>query len=102
MCLDKWTLGWRVNGCMCEYVAAPEMFLHKMPDGLSFELAAMCEPMAVAVYDVAEHGKININDLWSCREAAQLVFWRPIWQNGWVHVVWCLRVLMQANIAVSA
>ena len=62
MCQEKWTLGWRVNGCFCDTVAAPEMFLHRIPDGVSFELAALCEPLAVAVYDVAEHGRININD----------------------------------------
>ena len=62
LCLEKWTLGWRTNGSMGEYVALPEIVLHKIPDGLSFELAAICEPVAVAVYDIAEHGKININD----------------------------------------
>lgn len=62
LCMEKWTLGWRTNGSMCEYVAAPEKFLHKIPDGLSYELAALCEPVAVAVYDIAEHGKIDIND----------------------------------------
>ena len=62
LCLEKWTLGWRIDGCMAEYVVVPEMFLHAMPDGLSFELAALCEPVAVAVYDIAEHGKVHIND----------------------------------------
>jgi L-iditol 2-dehydrogenase len=62
MCPDKWTLGWRTNGCMCEYIAMPEMFLHKIPEGLDLETAALCEPMAVAVYDIAERGGININD----------------------------------------
>ena len=61
-CMEKWTLGWRTDGAMCDYVAMPEKHLHKIPDGLSYELAAMCEPTAVAVYNVAEHGKININD----------------------------------------
>lgn len=62
LCMEKWTLGWRTNGCMCEYVAAPEKFLHRIPEGVSFEMAALCEPVAVAVYDIAEHGGININD----------------------------------------
>lgn len=62
MCMEKWTLGWRTDGSMAEYVAAPEIFLHRIPEGVSFTLAALCEPVAVAVYDVAEHGKINIGD----------------------------------------
>ena len=62
LCMEKWTLGWRTDGAMCDFVAMPEKHLHKIPDGLSYELAALCEPVAVAVYDIAEHGKININD----------------------------------------
>lgn len=62
MCMEKWTLGWRTDGSMGEYVAAPEMFLHRIPEGVSYTLAALCEPVAVAVYDIAEHGKINIGD----------------------------------------
>lgn len=62
LCMEKWTLGWRTNGSMGEYVSVPEMFLHKIPDALCYQLAALCEPVAVAVYDIAEHGKINIGD----------------------------------------
>lgn len=62
MCKSKHTLGWRTNGSFGEYVAVPEDILHRMPDTLSFEMAALCEPMAIAIYDVAEHGKINVND----------------------------------------
>jgi len=62
LCMEKWTLGWRTDGCMTEYVTAPEMFLHRIPDGLDYTMAALAEPLAVAVYDIAEHGKININD----------------------------------------
>ena len=62
MCMEKWTLGWRTDGSMAEYVAAPEMFLHRIPEGVTYTLAALCEPVAVAVYDIAEHGKINIGD----------------------------------------
>ena len=63
LCPEKWTLGWRIDGCMAEYVVAPEMFMHRIPDGLSYKMAALCEPVAVAVYDIAEHGKVHINDL---------------------------------------
>jgi L-iditol 2-dehydrogenase len=62
LCPQKQTLGWRVDGAMTDYVAMPERLLHRIPDNVSFELASICEPLAVAVYNVAEHGKININD----------------------------------------
>ena len=62
MCIEKLTLGWRIDGCMTDYIALPEFILHKIPDDLSFEMAALCEPMAITIYDVAERGKINVND----------------------------------------
>jgi len=62
MCTKKLTLGWRVNGGMAEYVSIQERFLHRIPDALSFKLAALCEPLAVAVYSIAERGKIKMND----------------------------------------
>lgn len=62
LCTSKLTIGWRVNGAMTDYIAMPEKLLHRIPDGVSDEVAALCEPLAVAVYNVAEHGKINLND----------------------------------------
>jgi L-iditol 2-dehydrogenase len=63
MCPEKLTLGWRIDGTFTDYIALPEMVLHKIPDELSFELAALCEPMAITVYDIAENGKIGVNDI---------------------------------------
>ena len=62
LCKEKLTLGWRIDGVFTDYIALPELVLHKMPDGLSFQLAALCEPLAISIYDVAEHGKIELND----------------------------------------
>ena len=62
MCIDKQTLGWRTNGTFTDYIALPEIVLHKIPDGLSYELAALTEPLAIVIYDVAERGKTKCND----------------------------------------
>lgn len=50
MCAQYSYLGSRVNGGFAEYVSVPEWNLMALPDEVSFEQAAMLEPMAVAVH----------------------------------------------------
>lgn len=40
------------DGAMCELLVAPRRFVHPVPDGLSPQLAALAEPMAVACHAV--------------------------------------------------
>lgn len=50
MCRSYNYLGSRRNGGFAEYVAVPEKNLIRLPESVSFETAAMMEPMAVAVH----------------------------------------------------
>ena len=50
MCRDYSYLGSRRDGGFAEYVAAPEWNLIELPENVSYEEAAMLEPMAVAVH----------------------------------------------------
>lgn len=50
MCRKYSYLGSRRNGGFAEYVAVPERNLIELPDNVTFEEAAMLEPMAVAVH----------------------------------------------------
>lgn len=50
MCRNYSYLGSRRNGGFAEYVAVPEDNLIILPDNVTFEEAAMMEPMAVAVH----------------------------------------------------
>jgi len=50
MCRNYSYLGSRRNGGFAEYVAVPEDNLIKLPESVTFEEAAMLEPMAVAVH----------------------------------------------------
>ena len=52
MCRDYDYLGSRRDGAFAEYVAVPEWNLLELPENVSFEQAAMMEPMAVAVHAV--------------------------------------------------
>jgi L-iditol 2-dehydrogenase len=42
----------RQDGAFAEYVAVPQRILYRLPDSLSFERAAMVEPVSVAVHAV--------------------------------------------------
>ncbi len=43
---------YRQHGAFAEYVSVPQHILHRLPDGMSFERAALVEPVAVAVHAV--------------------------------------------------
>lgn len=43
----------RFHGALAEYVAVPQHILYRLPEGLSFQHAAMVEPLAVAVHAVS-------------------------------------------------
>lgn len=40
------------GGGLAEYTVFPEEFVHKIPDGMSYEQAALVEPMAVALHSI--------------------------------------------------
>ncbi len=57
LCEDRIVLGvscgdYRRDGAFAEYVAVPSHILYSMPDDLSFEKAAMTEPVSVVVHAV--------------------------------------------------
>jgi L-iditol 2-dehydrogenase len=49
------------HGAFAEYLAIPQHILHKIPDNVTFEQAAMVEPAAVAAHAVRISG-INVGD----------------------------------------
>ncbi|MBT8359763.1 MAG: galactitol-1-phosphate 5-dehydrogenase [Deltaproteobacteria bacterium] len=66
LCDNRRVLGvspkeYRQHGAFAEYVAVPEHILYRLPDGLSFEQAAMVEPVSIAFHSVALT-PISLND----------------------------------------
>jgi len=66
LCDDRRVLGvapkeYRQHGAFAQYVAVPEHVLYRLPDGLSFEQAAMVEPVSIAFHAVALT-PISLND----------------------------------------
>jgi len=62
ICAEKRSPGWGINGAFTDYLVMPSMLLHKIPEGLSYELAALAEPMAITIHQVIERGKIECQD----------------------------------------
>ena len=54
--------GAAVDGAMRRFVAVPARILHRAPDGLTFEKAALTEPCCVAYSAVVQNGRIKPGD----------------------------------------
>ncbi len=54
--------GYGVNGAMTQFVRVPERCLHRIPDSLPFEKAALTEPCCVAYQAVCVNGRVRPGD----------------------------------------
>ncbi|MDW8107195.1 MAG: zinc-binding dehydrogenase [Armatimonadota bacterium] len=63
LCPHRLGFGYGVNGAMARYVRVPARLLHRLPDSLSFEDAAMTEPCCVAAHAVIECSRLKPGDL---------------------------------------
>lgn len=58
MCPERLSIGYGVDGCMAEYMCVREGLLHRIPEGMDFGTASLCEPCAVACHAVFTNTKI--------------------------------------------
>lgn len=54
--------GYGVDGAMTQFVRVPERCLHRIPDSVSFEKAALTEPCCVAYQAVCVNGRVRPGD----------------------------------------
>lgn len=54
--------GYGVDGAMTEFVRVPERCLHRIPDSLPFQKAALTEPCSVAYNAICVNGRIRPGD----------------------------------------
>jgi L-iditol 2-dehydrogenase len=62
ICPNKRSPGWGIDGAMTKYICYPERLLHKIPDTMTFDQAALVEPTGNCVTDIIEHSKITPGD----------------------------------------
>ncbi|MBH53089.1 MAG: galactitol-1-phosphate 5-dehydrogenase, partial [Opitutaceae bacterium] len=65
LCEDRMVLGvscgdYRRHGAFAEFITIPERILYALPDNITFEQAAMVEPVSVAVHAV-ERSPLHLN-----------------------------------------
>ncbi|HYE69678.1 MAG TPA: alcohol dehydrogenase catalytic domain-containing protein [Anaerovoracaceae bacterium] len=56
VCQSLKLLGAHMDGCFAEYVTIPAKKMYRIPSGFDLKLAALAEPLAVAVHDVRRSG----------------------------------------------
>jgi L-iditol 2-dehydrogenase len=63
ICPHKRSIGWGIDGAFANYLKMPSHLLHKIPEGLSYEEAALTEPTAVVVNSVLLTAKVEPGDI---------------------------------------
>jgi L-iditol 2-dehydrogenase len=63
LCLTRRGLGWAANGAFAPFTVVEAKNIHSMPDNLSFEEAALSEPLAVCSYAVCELTGVTAGDV---------------------------------------
>ncbi len=62
VCPSKRAMGWGMDGGFAEYVKVPAWLLHRVPDGVSHEEAALSEPTAIVVHGMLERARVEPED----------------------------------------
>lgn len=63
ICQEKRSPGWGIDGGMAEYICYPEKLLHRIPDHMTWDQAAMVEPVANIVTDLLERTGVEAGDV---------------------------------------
>ncbi|HVI40532.1 MAG TPA: zinc-binding dehydrogenase [Anaerovoracaceae bacterium] len=63
MCPERLSIGYGTDGAMATFCVVREGIIHKLPDSISLDDAAVCEPAAVAVHAVYDTVKLYPTDL---------------------------------------
>lgn len=62
LCPDSKSIGYGINGAFAEYIVVPEKFAFKVPEHISLDEAALCEPLACAIHAIIDRGKVDAGD----------------------------------------
>lgn len=62
LCNDRLSIGSGVNGAFARYLTIPAHLAFKVPDRVSLDEAALCEPLACVVRSVIERGTVKAGD----------------------------------------
>lgn len=63
VCPSKRALGWGIDGGFAEYVSVPAWLLHRIPEDVSYEEAALLEPLAIVIHGMLERARVEPEDV---------------------------------------
>lgn len=63
ICPEKRSPGWGYDGAFARYLVMPVHLLHRIPERVSFESAAVAEPLAIVIHEVEERGRVEAGDV---------------------------------------
>ena len=63
ICPEKRSPGWGRDGAFTDYIRMPAKLLHKIPENVSYEIAALAEPTAIVTNYVVERVNVRIGDV---------------------------------------
>ncbi|MHB1296583.1 MAG: zinc-dependent alcohol dehydrogenase [Anaerolineae bacterium] len=91
ICDSKLALGSKHNGAFAEYLTLPAWLVHRIPEGISWEVAGVTEPFAISAHCLAERGALD---------APRCVFISGSAAMGLMAAIWACR-LGARSIVVS-
>ena len=62
-CAERLILGYSFDGGFAEYCAVPSRLVHHLPDNVSFEAGALCEPLAACLNGIFDRTEITPGDI---------------------------------------
>jgi L-iditol 2-dehydrogenase len=62
ICASKRSPGWGIDGAFAKYLVMPPKLLHRIPESMSYEEAAVVEPTANVVTDLLERTGVTAGD----------------------------------------
>lgn len=62
ICPTKRSPGWGIDGAFTRYLKMPERLLHRIPDAMDYQTAAVVEPTANVVHDVIERARAQAGE----------------------------------------
>ena len=63
LCPSKRSIGYQTDGAMADYIVIRQELIHKIPDNVSMEEAAVCEPASVTAHAVYDKAHVQAGDV---------------------------------------
>jgi len=92
ICNKKRALGSRRDGAFCEYLTLPAWLAHRVPVGVSWEVAGLTEPFAITAHCLLERGRLTNERAVLITGAATI---------GLLSTIWCSRLGIERIIVAG-